>query len=394
MKYNHIAIIHPGMHFVGGAERLMTDLALGLADKETHVEFVTGVCHDFWRSQLTQKENVTVKELGKPVSGNLKFWLNVGQYAKALAELVNPETEVVIASNFPSNLVAQLFSKQHKAKIVNFIHDPIAILDKEGVAVLSLKLRTFYRFMSMLYANREIKAVQAGDLILSPSILSRRANAKVYHIDESRIHVVYPGVNLTHIAPSRDVPSIIREQVEHGIPIIFVPKGAQFWRRPEICLQALARLRNDRYVALFTGGADYEASSLLSNARELGIADKVVWMKELQHDEINAAYTYSTLVVSIAKRQGFGLIPLEALVCGAPSIISYSSGVSEVLQDGVETLIVHDDNPEELTKAIDTLISDEATRQKIISNGQRKVLEQFTTSRFVNEIKEKLQKLA
>jgi glycosyltransferase involved in cell wall biosynthesis len=57
----------------------------------------------------------------------------------------------------------------------------------------------------------------------------------------------------------------------------------------------------------------------------------------------------------------------------------------------VDTLTVHDDNPEELTKAINTLISDEATRKKIISNGQKKVLEQFTTNRFVSELKEKFE---
>jgi hypothetical protein len=48
------------MHFIGGAERLMTDLALGLADEGTKVEVVTGICHDYWRSELSRKAGVSV----------------------------------------------------------------------------------------------------------------------------------------------------------------------------------------------------------------------------------------------------------------------------------------------------------------------------------------------
>jgi D-inositol-3-phosphate glycosyltransferase len=172
------------------------------------------------------------------------------------------------------------------------------------------------------------------------------------------------------------------------------PRGAQFWRNPEVCLQALQRLRIGDFVAVFTGGADYEASALLKRAKMLGLTGKVIWIQELSDEELNAMYSRSSLVVSIPKRQPFGLIPLEALVCGAPPIISWSSGVAEVLRDGVDAICVHENDAEKLAGAIETLILDAGLRAKIVSNGRQRVLAEFTSGRFVKEVSEALSTLA
>lgn len=396
MLFNHLTIVHPSMHFIGGAERLMTDLALGLADEGIKVEVVTGMCHNYWRSELSPKSNrVSVKELGHAAEGNLGFWLNAKGFAKALAKLINPETDVIVTSNFPSSLVADSFIRRHDARVVHYLHDaPIVLHDKEGLEMLPLRLRLFYRLVSAFYAKCDIKAIQAGDIILASSRLSKRANAKVYKVDESRIQVVYPGVNTEHITPSVVVPQLISKHVEKGVPIIFIPKGAQFWRKPRVCLQALKSLRTSCFVAVFTGGADYEASSLLRHAKALKIADRVLWVRQLSHSEINAMYSHSSLVISIAKRQGFGLVPLEALVCGTPPIISSSSGVSEVLRNGMDAICIHEDDSEQLTDAIEMLILDAETKAKIVSNGKQRVLAEFTSGRFVKEVMESLSKLA
>src|SRR4030042_6682879 len=141
------------MHFVGGAERLMTDRARGLEDAEIQVEVVTGMCHDYWRSQLSKKANcVSVKELGRATPGNLRFWLNAKGFAGAFAKLINPETDLILTSSFPSSLIADLFTKRHDVKTVHYLHEaPMVLHDREGLKALPLKLRVFYRFASARY---------------------------------------------------------------------------------------------------------------------------------------------------------------------------------------------------------------------------------------------------
>jgi glycosyltransferase involved in cell wall biosynthesis len=201
-------------------------------------------------------------------------------------------------------------------------------------------------------------------------------------------------VNVERITASAVGPQLVSKYVLDGLPVIFFPRGAQFWRNPEICLQALQRLRIGDFVAIFTGGADYEVATLKKRAKTLGLAGKVFWVQELSNEELSAMYSRSSLVVSIPKRQPFGLIPLEALVCGTPPIISSSSGVSEVLRDGMDTICIHESDSEQLADAIETLILHAETRNKIISNGKRRVLADFTSDRFVKRVMASLSKLA
>lgn len=392
----HITIIHPSMHFIGGAERLITDLALGLADGETMVEVVTGVCHNLWRSELSQKANsVSVKELGHIAPGSLGFWLNVKGFVKAFAKLINPETDVIITSSFPSNLSADLFTKWHDVKILHYLHEaPMVLHDKESVKTIPLRLKVFYRFASSLYAKWDVEAVRRSAVILANSRLCKRVNAETYGVDESHIEVVYPGVNLGCIAPSVAVPPLIRKPVKEGIPVIFFPRGTQFWRNPKVCLRALQSLRTKRFVAVFTGGSKHEAISLIKCARALKIAEKVIRVQELTNYELNAVYSHSSLVISIPRRQPFGLIPLEALVCRTPPVISSPSGVSEVLRDGIDAICVHEGDLNELVDAIEMLMLDTENRSRIVFNGRQKVLSEFTSSRFANEMRDNLLKLA
>ncbi len=375
------------MHFVGGAERLMTDLAVGLADAQIQVDFVTGMCHDYWRAELSQKAGVSVKELGHAATGNLSFWLNVKGFAKALAKLINSETDLIVTSSFPSSIAAGLFTKQHNAKVAHYLHEaPMVLHDKEGLKTLPSRLRMFYQLVSKRYAPDDVKAVQRSDIIMTNSQLSKKVNAAAYNIDESRIRVIYPGVNIAHMTASALGSQLVSNYVRDGIPVIFFPRGAQFWRNPKICLHALQRLKLGDFVAIFTGGADYEADALMRHAGSLGIADNVLWIKELTDEALSALYSRSSAVVSIPKRQPFGLIPLEALICGAPPIISHYSGVSEVLRNGVDTICVDGDNSEQLADAIETLLLDAETRRHIVSNGQQRVFTDFTSSRFVKDI--------
>lgn len=396
MLFSHLTIVHPSLHFVGGAERLMTDLALGLADEKVQVEVVTGMCHGYWRSQLSKKANfISVKELGRATPGNLRFWLNVKGFVKAFAKLINPETDLILASSFPSSLIADLFAKSNGAKTVHYLHEaPMVLHDREGLKALPLKLRIFYRFASARYAEDDVEAVRRSDMILANSQLSKRVNAVTYGVDESRIGVIYPGVNVKQITASVVNPPLISRYVRDGLPVILFPRGAQLWRNPEVCLQALHRLRIGDFVAVFTGGADYEAAALLKHAKMLGLTGKVVWVQELSDEELNAMYSRASLVVSIPKRQPFGLIPLEALVCGAPPVISESSGVAEVLRDGIDAICVHENDAEQLADAIKTLILNAEIRAKIVSNGKRRVLAEFTSGRFVKEVIGSLSKLA
>jgi glycosyltransferase involved in cell wall biosynthesis len=378
------------MHFIGGAERLMMDLAAGLADSETEVQLVTGLCHETWKSRLGEQASLSLREVGQAAPGSLSFWFNVTGFAHRLSMLINPETDVMVTSSFPSSLVGKMFTRRHHAKVVHYLHEaPMVLHDTEGVRSLEFQKRMFYHAMSSLYAKDDIEAVAGSDTILANSELTREINSKVYGIDEPRIGVVYPGVNAARTISSTSAPKLVAQYVKERIPIVFIPRGTQSWRNPEICLGALAKLSSP-FRGVFTGGTEHDGNRLLKLAKRLGIAESILWVQELSDADLDGLYSHSSVVISIPKRQPFGLIPLEALIHGAPPIISSSSGVSEVLRDQVDAIHINERDCEELANAVETLILDDNVRAKLVSNGRKTVLEKLTSARFVEEMREKI----
>ena len=82
----------------------MADLAAGLADSETEVQLVTGLCHETWKSRLGKQVSLSLREVGQAAPGSLESWLNVNGFARALSKLIDPETDVIVTSSFPSSI--------------------------------------------------------------------------------------------------------------------------------------------------------------------------------------------------------------------------------------------------------------------------------------------------
>jgi glycosyltransferase involved in cell wall biosynthesis len=323
-----------------------------------------------------------VRELGKGMSSSVSFWLDVKGFAEELSKLIPRTSEVIVTSSFPSALVARFFRREKSVRVLHYFHDPPAVHDKKA---FPLRLRLFYEVASSVYARMDSEAVRDSDLTYANSMRSSKIACGIYGINRESVRVVYPGVDIARFTRSYDVPMIVRQYVKDGIPVLFFPKGVCFWRNPEVSLRALSRLSRKRFVALFTGGVDYEVREFRKNIGKLELKERVLWIRELPEKEMNSLYSCSTLVVSIPKREGFGLTALEALSCGTPAIISRESGVSEVLINGEEVASINPADSEELASVIEALISDYDLRERLVENGRRKIASFLNRDRFIQD---------
>jgi glycosyltransferase involved in cell wall biosynthesis len=228
-----------------------------------------------------------------------------------------------------------------------------------------------------------LEAVKNADVVVANSNLTRGINAEVYGIPKGRIKVVYPGANPEDVHANESIPSFLEGHEE--TPMLFFPKGTKQWWNPDTCLRALQKISSD-FVAVFTGGTRREADLLKRGAEELGLRENLIYVDRLSDEDMSSTYTRSSVVVSIPTRQPFGLIPLEALLCGSPSVVSRESGVSEVLLDGEEVLTVDHRDPGELSEAVERLIADSGFRDEMVSRGRSKVMEKLTIDSFTNEV--------
>ena len=160
----------------------------------------------------------------------------------------------------------------------------------------------------------------------------------------------------------------------------------------DTALQALARL-GARYpdvrYAVVGSGEDQEA--LESEARQLGVADRVRFLTQVPDRDLPALYNSAEIYLGISRLleqrvEGFGISLAEASACGIPVIAGRSGGIPEAVRDGETGLLVDAERPDAVAEAVGRLLDDPALRAKLGAAGRRAVETHFNWDRVAADL--------
>ena len=106
----------------------------------------------------------------------------------------------------------------------------------------------------------------------------------------------------------------------------------------ETVLHAASTLRELPILVLAAG--DDSPESFRETARSLGILERCRF--ELPREDVLDFYAAADLYASPSREDSFGMPVAEAMACGLPVITSILAGVSSLLHDGVDSLVLRD----------------------------------------------------
>ncbi len=101
------------------------------------------------------------------------------------------------------------------------------------------------------------------------------------------------------------------------------------------------RLRSEHPFVIL-GSGHRSGKQAYNLAKELGIADQVIWLQGLANADLPALYAGASVFLFPSLLEGFGLPPLEAQACGIPVIAAATSSLPEVLADSAQLLAPDD----------------------------------------------------
>lgn len=157
------------------------------------------------------------------------------------------------------------------------------------------------------------------------------------------------------------------------------------WKKKGLscALQAIAHLQNPR-VRLAVVGSDVPRP-FIENARSLGVEAQVAFLP-IRSDVI-FYYAAADACVAPSLEDAFALPPAEAMACGLPVIVSRQAGVSEIVRNGVNGLVLEDPRDfQTLAALIRRLYQDREWRQRL---GQRAAVTaaEYTWNRNAGELR-------
>jgi glycosyltransferase involved in cell wall biosynthesis len=141
----------------------------------------------------------------------------------------------------------------------------------------------------------------------------------------------------------------------------------------DVLLKAFALAKGrDPGIRLLIVGEGHLRPAYMGLASDLGIGDSVIFAGDVRDEDLPSYYACSDVLALPSKdsSEGFGLAILEAGACGKPVIASMVGGVPEVVEDGVNGLLVPPNDARALSEAILRILGDEELARRLGERGR------------------------
>jgi glycosyltransferase involved in cell wall biosynthesis len=216
--------------------------------------------------------------------------------------------------------------------------------------------------------------IHAVVVILSSRMVSYLAEHD-FHLPCTQL--IPNGVDIIRFHPSHEVTSISASegQRDEQARIVICVSRLTYQKGIDVLLQAWRLVQRESLEArLIIVGIGPIQTQLECLARALGIRDSIEFVG-LQHD-VPAQLHRSSLAVLPSRWEGMPNALLEAMACGLPCIATRVSGSEDIIQHGVNGLLVEPEDYQAMALALLTLLRDPSLAQKY-GHAARATIEKY-----------------
>jgi glycosyltransferase involved in cell wall biosynthesis len=312
---NHRDPFHPQ---AGGAEVVLLEVGKRIARKHNVTWLAESV-----PSRVSEEiyENIRIKRRGNKYTLHLYSLFEAKNYGVVIDNVAH-------AVPFSSWLVNEI-----TVAVVHHVHQDVLMYELDP-------------FLATIIKALE-KGIKYYRFIVAVSNTTKRDLVTRLKVDESKIHVIYNGVDHEKYRPSEKSvkPMIlwIGRMKKYKNPIDAFRIYKRLKKKPELVIAGTGDLSNE--VAMF-------ASKY--GARYLGKVSEI--------EKINL-YQKAWLVLSTSFIEGWGMTVVEANACGTP-VVAYATGsMPEIIKDGVNGYLVPYKDYDYAARIIDSILEEDTIKE-------------------------------
>jgi len=397
-----VAFLHPDLG-IGGAEQLVINLALTCKDLGWYVKIFTP-SYDPNRAFAPTKDGT----LDVEVRGNLFPRRIFGRF-HALCEYIR----MLLAA-----IYLVLFGGKFDMIIVDQIPLPIPILnlrfktffychfpDKLLCVERKSLIKRVYRFfidlieeMTMIFAHMIVVNSKYTQQIFRENfrIISKLRNppSVVYPCIELKDYDRFGKVNKDDLLKVKGLENLSNLNLNKTKVIVSLNR---YERKKNLNLAVesfnsfMSTRKNDdkNYILILAGGYDVslnENKEVLENLQSYeGFKEKIFFLKNISNDERSIILKTANVVLYTPKNEHFGIVPVEAMYCGAFVIAHKSGGPTESVKDGETGYLLDNEDSSLWAKKIDSFFnssqfdsSDNMNNKKLVDKLRSHVIDNFS----------------
>ena len=214
----------------------------------------------------------------------------------------------------------------------------------------------------------EKEAFAMADCIVTVSNFTKNIIIDKHDADPQKVEVVHNGCDVED--PLRHEPAL-SELKAQGKKIVLYHGRITIQKGVDYFVEAARKVVDtDPNVVFVISGKGDMTAQIMHKVGALGLSNNVIFAGALWYEERDRMYQSVDLVVMPSVSEPFGLVPLEAIQHGAPSLISKQSGVSEVVS---HVLKVDFWDVEEMANKILASLRYPVLREQLVREGRNEI---------------------
>jgi glycosyltransferase involved in cell wall biosynthesis len=235
--------------------------------------------------------------------------------------------------------------------------------------------------------------MRSADRVISISKVMTEDFRKHVNYPIDQVRTIYHGVN-EKFRIETDPARLAHAREEYELPERFILFVGHLYPQKNfsVLARAFAQLKNSLPHRLIVAGRPrWKADADLRLIQELGIGDRVDLLHFVPNDDLPLIYNLADCFVYPSLYESFGLAQLEAMACGCPVIGANSGAIPEIT--GGAAMLFDPHSPDELARAIRTVVENEDVRRDIVQRALVRVKD-FTWDRTARETLDLFKELA
>jgi N-acetyl-alpha-D-glucosaminyl L-malate synthase BshA len=205
------------------------------------------------------------------------------------------------------------------------------------------------------YAINESDAVTA----VSKDLIQETRNT--LSIDKP-IELTYNFVDKRIYYP-RDVTALKRDFVRPGEKLLIHISNFRPVKRVMDVVDILDKVNRQIPTRLLFVGEGPDLSKVMSRVKELGLMDRVIFCGK--QDDVAQIISLADVMILPSEKESFGLVALEAMACGVPTVGSDTGGIPELITHGETGFLEAVGDTEHMAEDVMRLLKDDELYKRI-----------------------------
>lgn len=223
-----------------------------------------------------------------------------------------------------------------------------------------------------VYPKAMIRLLDLADRVVTPSRAYAEDVSRVFPQLRDKLVSIHNGVDIAELTGCSSNSASI------PLPYILCVAMHNEKKGIDVLLRAFKLIHDKKpSLKLVLAGDGPLHEQLKQLAYDLGVSDKVVFLGILGRRDVADLLRGCELFVLPSRSEPFGIVLIEAMASKKPVVATTAGGIPEIINDGMNGILVTPDDHRALAEALLTVLQDVNLQNRLAENGHATLRHRF-----------------